>query len=101
MLLTLAGLFAAMYVNVFLLGLQSQTVRDGDYAGAFFTSLCISVTNFFLFNGAVKVTFPLFMLSSGLGGPLGIISAIYVYKRWGHPITILRRGLAKVTPWTI
>lgn len=82
-------LFLSTLVLVFALGLQSQLVNNGHYAGAFINSLLIGGSNLLLFKLAPDATG--WEVAGYLaGGPIGIIAAMWVFRRFG----LLRRGRA-------
>ena len=82
------AVFLASFFQVFLLGLNSQFVRNQWVGSVFIVSWFISVAQF-TYTKIVAMTsgadvFFIFC-SSGIGGSLGIVSSIYFY-RWLLPI---------------
>ena len=74
-------LFISTYVLVFALGMQSLMVNRGHFVGAFINSLVISASQLLLLKlgpDAAGAEIAGYML----GGPLGIVSAMYAYQRW-------------------
>jgi hypothetical protein len=83
--MSLLFLFFASFFNVFLLGLNSQFVRDQRVAMVFVLSWGISSSQF-VFTRVIAIT-PnpgIAFLAAGFGGSLGICSSIYFY-RWFNP----------------
>lgn len=93
MMLDVAGVFAAQFVYVLLLGLQSLNVNGRHYAMAAATSVHLGVLGFWLTAMIAEVK------TAGVGdgvwwafvlaGPVGIVVAIYIhphlhrlYQRW-------------------
>lgn len=73
-------LFASTFGLVFALGLQSQFVNNGHYGAAFANSLMISVAQL----GALQIvhaTTPMHYAAYVVGGPLGIVSSMVLYRR--------------------
>ena len=80
-------IFVASFFQVFLLGLNSQFVRDQQIVMIFMVSWCISCAQFtYTHIVAVAPTDEKLWLffSSGWGGALGIVSSVYFY-RWFNP----------------
>lgn len=73
--------FAACYFVVFALGFQSLNVNQGKYAMAFFTSLVIGICNWALLKIVPQPNGSLLFVAYMSGGPLGIISAMWVHKK--------------------
>jgi ABC-type phosphate transport system permease subunit len=74
-------LLASTFGLVFALGLQSQFVNNGHYAGAFMNSLLISAGQL----GALRIIHAQSFLEYAaylLGGPLGIVCSIYAYRNY-------------------
>jgi len=74
-------LFVGTFVLVFALGMQSMMVNRGHYLGAFINSLVISAAQLVVLKigpdaGGGEVAGYMF------GGPLGIVCAMYVFRRW-------------------
>lgn len=73
-------LFVSTFCLVLALGLQSQFVNNGHYAAAFSNSLMISLGQL----GALQIVHassPLEYAAYILGGPLGIVCSMHVYRR--------------------
>lgn len=83
--MNLIALFVASFMNVFLLGLNSQFVRDQRVGMVFVLSWGISSAQF-VFTRVIAVTdnpvIAFFIM--GFGGAFGICSSIYFY-RWFNP----------------
>lgn len=74
-------LFLSTFFLVLALGLQSQFVNNGHYVAAFTNSLMISLGQL----GALQIVHagaPLEYAAYLLGGPLGIVTSMYAYRRW-------------------
>jgi len=72
-------LLASTFALVFALGLQSQLVNNGHYAGAFCNSLLISFAQL----GALQVvhTHTAWDIAAYIaGGPMGIVASMYIYR---------------------
>ena len=72
-------LFGSTFALVFALGLQSQLVNNGHYKSAFYSSLLISLGQI----GALQIvhaTTPFEYAAYILGGPLGIVLSMYLYR---------------------
>jgi hypothetical protein len=83
--LELIALFLASFFNVFLLGLNSQFVRDRFIGGAVFLSFNISFAQFIytrVIAHSETVFFP--FIFSAFGGASGIASSIIFYA-WFNP----------------
>lgn len=81
--MTALALLASTFALVFTLGMQSQLVNNGHYAGAFANSLAIGAANLVLYKLAPSAT-PIEMAAYLVGGPFGIVTAMWVYRtRWG------------------
>ena len=72
-------LLASTFVVVFALGLQSQLVNNGHYLGAAFNSLAIAGCNLVLYKLAPSAE-GLDVVAYFVGGPLGIVAAMLVYR---------------------
>jgi hypothetical protein len=72
-------LLLSTYFLVMALGLQSQFVNNGHYMGAFMNSFMIGAGNLVLFKLAPNAS-PIEMIAFLSGGPLGIISSMWVYR---------------------
>jgi hypothetical protein len=78
-------LFLATTGNIFLLGLNSQFVRDQRVALCFFVSWGITASQFTFTRVIAGATDPVAcFVVSGFGGAFGICASIYFY-RWFHP----------------
>lgn len=85
-------LFASTFVLVMLLGMQSLNTNNGHYVAAFITSFGIGASNLVLFKLAPDAN-TTEMLAYLLGGPFGILAAM-----WLHPklsLWIKRRECGK------
>lgn len=74
-------LFVSTYLLVMFLGAQSLFVNHGRYAQAFFNSFAIGASNLILFKLAPNAS-GLEVLSYLLGGPFGIISAMWLLRKY-------------------
>ena len=74
-------LFTCTFAYVFLLGFNSKNVQHSHYVAAFFTSWGITISNYFFVTYAASEGGMIFILVSGLGGSLGIVSAIFIHDR--------------------
>tara|TARA_B100000780_G_scaffold265543_1_gene221033 strand:+ start:785 stop:1105 length:321 start_codon:yes stop_codon:yes gene_type:complete len=83
-------LFAASFLLVGLLGLQSKNVQGSKYVAAAMTSIAITVANFFFIRLVVNDAGYSTLIVAGLGGALGIVSAIYLYDRANKKKVIMR-----------
>lgn len=73
-------LLLSTFALVFCLGLQSQLVNNGHFAGAFFNSLAIGAANLVLFKLAPEATG--WEVAAYLaGGPFGIVASMAFYRR--------------------
>lgn len=71
----------ASFLSVFLLGLQSQFVRDQRIALCFTMSWFISASQFIYTRVTALTESPeLAFISSGIGGSAGIVASIYFYR---------------------
>lgn len=83
--MSIVALFFASFFNVFLLGLNSQFVRDQRVMLVFFLSWGISSSQFVFTRVIAVTTNPMLaFFAAGLGGAFGICSSIYFYK-WFNP----------------
>lgn len=73
------SLFASTFGVVFFLGFQSLCVNSGRYWLAGINSLLIGVFNLILFKTAPQVHGATEIACYLFGGPLGILSAMYVH----------------------
>lgn len=79
-------IFAAQYVYILLLGLQSLNVRDRHYVGAAVTSGLLGVLGFFVTSivGAAKgMEFSMLWWGFVASGPAGIVTAMLI-----HPVLV-------------
>ena len=74
------ALFASTFMLVMLLGLQSLNVNNGHHWAAFITSFGIGASNLVLFKLAPDAN-TTEMLAYLLGGPLGILAAMWLHPR--------------------
>jgi len=79
--MTALALFTSTYILVCALGLQSLNVNRGHYAPAFVTSLFIGSTQWFLLKTVPGDTGLLEITAYLLGGPLGIITSMWLHPR--------------------
>lgn len=77
--MTLAALFASTFVVVFALGAQSLLVNNGRYVAAFTNSFLIGGCNMVLFKLAPQAL-PWEVAAYLLGGPFGIIGAMWMFR---------------------
>lgn len=75
-----ALLLVSTFGLVFCLGLQSQLVNNGHFAGAFINSLAIGTANLVLFKLAPTAS-GIEIAGYLLGGPFGIVCSMSAY-RW-------------------
>lgn len=75
-------LFASSFVVVFSIGLQTLMVTRFRYGGAFITSLVISIAQMALFKLGPAAT-GIEIAGMVFGGPIGIVSAMFVFSRMG------------------
>lgn len=76
-------LFGSTFVLVFALGLQSLMVNRGHFFGAFMNSLLISTAQLLLLKLGPDAS-GMEIAGYILGGPFGIVSAMYVFGRWSQ-----------------
>lgn len=76
-------LFVATFVAVFALGLQSLNVNGRHFVAAGLTSLLIGGANLVLFKSLPGPTGPLELAGYLLGGPVGIVCAMFA-----HPLLV-------------
>lgn len=79
--MTALALFASTFILVFTLGLQSQLVNRGHAVAAFINSGLIGSANLLLFKLAPDAA-GLEIVGFLAGGPFGIITSMYVYRRF-------------------
>ena len=77
--MTLIALFGSTFVVVFALGAQSLLVNNGRYGAAFCNSILIGICNLVLFKLAPQAAAGE-IVAFLLGGPLGIVSAMWVFR---------------------
>jgi uncharacterized transporter YbjL len=77
--MTALALLLSTFCLVFTLGMQSQLVNNGHYAGAFANSLAIGTANLVLFKLAPSAT-GVEIAAYLVGGPFGIVTAMWVYR---------------------
>jgi len=81
------AIFLASFFQVFLLGLNSQFVRNQWVVPVFIVSWFISMSQF-IYTKIIAVTevgdIIYIFLSSGMGGAMGIVTSIFFY-RWLLP----------------
>lgn len=82
-------LFLSQFLLVFLLGFQSQCVRDGQYGNSALTSLLIGMSQLFQWRVMPNAT-PTQMIVWLCAGPLAIMASI-----WLHPKICKRRTVDK------
>ena len=75
-------LFVSTFANVFLLGFNSKNIMHSRYVLAFFTSLGITLAQYFFVRYAAEGGGLTFLMISGAGGSLGIISAIWIHDNF-------------------
>ena len=74
-------LLTSTFALVFCLGLQSQLVNNGHFAGAFVNSLAIGSANLVLFKLAPDATG--WQVAAYLaGGPFGIVASMAAYRHF-------------------
>jgi len=75
------ALFVSTYLLVMALGAQSLLVNNGRYTGAFLNSFAIGTFNLVLFKLAPEASG--WEIAGYLaGGPFGILSAMYLLRRY-------------------
>lgn len=78
--MTELSLFVSSFILVLLLGLQSLNVNNGHHIGAFMTSFGIGLCNVIMFK-LVPDASPTQIAAYILGGPLGILTAMWLHPR--------------------
>ena len=73
-------LFAAAFFTVFLLGFQQKNVHGNHYLAAVVTSFGIGTAQIFLWRLVPGAT-PSQIAATLAGGPVGIVSAMYLHPR--------------------
>lgn len=77
-----ALIFAAQYIYILLLGLQSLNVRDRHFVGAAVTSFLLGVLGFFvtsIVGGARGMEFSMLWWGFVFSGPAGIVTAMVIH----------------------
>lgn len=79
-------IFTAQFVCVFLLGTQSQNIRDGKKLAAAVTSLLLGISGW-LCTGIISQAYSQGMLSSVfaafvISGPLAIVASMFVHEHF-------------------
>lgn len=74
-------IFAATFATVFALGFQSLNVNQGHPRAAFVTSLVIGTSNLVILKLVPETQSALELLAYLLGGPIGIVSSMWVHRR--------------------
>ena len=95
--MTTLAIFVSTFAVVFFLGLQSLNVNRGHYAAAFLTSFAIGGMNLVILKTVPDGSLP-DMLAYLLGGPFGILAAM-----WAHPRIVRRADTADISTlddWT-
>jgi hypothetical protein len=82
-------LFLSQYILIFIIGFQSQSVRDNRYGAAMLGSVFIGLAQLFQWKVMPNAT-PSQMIVWLLAGPLGIVSSM-----WLHPIIFRKRRVDK------
>jgi hypothetical protein len=77
--MTVLILFGSTFAIVFAMGAQTLFISNGRYAAAFANSLLIGLLNLVLFKLVPASDSPE-MAAFLLGGPLGVISAMYLFR---------------------
>lgn len=78
--MTHIALFFSAFFTVFLLGFQQQNVAAGHYRSAMITSIGIGSAQIFLWR-LVPDANATEIIATLLGGPLGIVAAMWVHPR--------------------
>lgn len=78
-------LFVSAFGIVFMLGFQSLNVNGGHYILAFLTSFLVGTFNLALYKMVPDAHTPLQIAAYLTGGPLGIVAAMLVHRRWVQP----------------
>lgn len=81
--MTLAALFGSAFVVVFALGAQSLLVNNGRYFAAFGNSFLIGTCNLALYKLAPQAN-DMEIVAFLLGGPFGIVAAMWVFRHLHH-----------------
>ena len=75
-------LFIAGFGSVFLLGFQSRNVNHGNVGWAAITSFAIAIMQVSLWGQIFSNLTYASAMVYGLSGSCGIVSSMYVHKRW-------------------
>lgn len=95
--MTEAALFFSTYLVVMALGAQSLLVNNGRYVGAFLNSFAIGSLNLVLFKLAPEASGA--QIAAYLaGGPFGIVSAMWVLRRYHRPHATGSEATASPSP---
>lgn len=91
--LVIVGIFLAQFAQIFFLVLSSKLLRDDRWVGAFFTSWCISLTQF-IFVYVVATTnedmiIPVFF-SAASGASIGCVVSHFFYLKY------MSKGVPKI-----
>lgn len=78
--MTHVALFASAFCTVFLLGFQQKNVLGGHYLAAVITSFGIGTAQIFLWR-LVPGASPSEIGATLMGGPVGIVLAMYLHPR--------------------
>ena len=79
----LTTVFLGSLASVFLLGFNSQLVKDKNRLGAFAAAWLITLANMMYTKAFVLSTsFTLSYIAAGAGGSIGIVLSIIVYERY-------------------
>lgn len=81
--MTAAALLASTFFLVFFLGLQSLIVNGGHRVAAFCNSFAIGLSQLALYKLAPDAN-GIEIAAYLSGGPLGVVCAMEVFKRWRH-----------------
>lgn len=76
-------LLASTFALVFFLGMQSLVVNNGHRALAFANSFAIGLSQLALYKLAPDAS-GIEIAAYLSGGPIGIVTAMTVFKRWGR-----------------
>lgn len=78
-------LLVSMFVFVLSLGLQIQTSNNGNYLGAFFSSMLVAATQIGAFR-VVHATTTWEFAAYLIGGPVGMVTSMYLYRRHARKV---------------
>jgi len=76
-----AGLWAANFAQVFLLGFQSRNVNTGQYFLAGLTSMALAAFGIMVVKSQAIMPFWWLFVVIGTSGPAGIMFAMWFWKR--------------------